>query len=85
MNGTNYLKNTMTQKLQTKQSNLMPLNPALVAKASNSGLVRSFPPGFRVIITTSSSELALEAALVSATIGSTASTTITFPSSGMAL
>ena len=38
-----YLKNSITHISQTENSNLMPLNPAMVAKATNSSWVLSFP------------------------------------------
>ena len=41
-----YLKNSITQISDTQQPNLMPLNPALVAKAMSSCWVLSFPPRF---------------------------------------
>lgn len=80
-----YLKNSITQISDTQQPNLMPLNPALVAKAMNSCWVLSFPPGFWGIIIKSRWEVLFIELLFSGTVGRTASTTITFPSFGIAL
>ena len=80
-----YLKNSITQISDTQQPNLMPLNPVLVAKAMNSCWVLSFPPGFWVIIIKSRWVVLFIELLFSGTVGRIASTTITFPSFGIAL
>lgn len=80
-----YLKNSITQRPETEQTNLMPLNPDPLANSMNSCSVRSFPPGFCVIIMRSELKTFFAAVVVSGTAGTTESTTITFPSSGIAL
>ena len=80
-----YLKNSITQTLQIKHSYLMPLNPTFVAKAMNSCWVLSFPAGVWVIIIKSIWEVLFVELLIFGVIGRTSSTTITFPSCGVAL
>ena len=80
-----YLKNSISQKPETQHTNLMPLNPAAVANCMNSRWVRSLPPGFWVIIKRSALKAILAAVVPSGITGRIASTTITFPSLGIAL